>query len=82
MKGLALAVAVIAGAAALSALLAAGCATAPLEGDERPLDYTPDGGWAKYVPTTGPNYGPNPAAAAAGGVQLDPVVPVGYSPLK
>jgi hypothetical protein len=80
LRGLALAVAVLAAAAGIAALAASGCATTepPPARDERVVDFTPDGGWAKYIPATGPNYGPNPAAASSGGVapQMNPVVPV------
>jgi hypothetical protein len=68
------------GLAGVVALAALGCATPPppIDRTERPVDYTPDGGWLSYRP--GPNYEPKPMEGATGvNPQMNPVVPASPS---
>jgi hypothetical protein len=79
VKGVALALGVLAGAAGLAALAASGCATAPapLHVEPQVIDYEPDGGWANYRPERR-QYEADPVRASTGVDRtLSPAAPIG-----
>jgi hypothetical protein len=80
VRGLALALGLLAAAAAAGTLIEGGCATGEAANYQPRTALEPDGGWASYTPKTssGPTYQPNPAVSASGGIapQMNPVTPV------